>query len=151
MRLKGYCKTMEMKMKHRLTGAVMVAVLAGGIVGCAKEEPYRSSGRVMDDRMVNKRVKSALEESPVYKFPHVDATTYNGVVQLNGFVYREEQKNVAGELARSIDGVREVVNNISVVPPEQAYGGTVDTKAGTRGTGANQPPPSAQRNTSQNK
>jgi hyperosmotically inducible periplasmic protein len=132
---------MEMKIKQRLLGAVMIAALAGGVAGCAKD-PYRSSGRVIDDRMVQKRVKSALNDSPVYKFPHLDVNTYNGIVQLNGFVHREEQKAVASEVARSIDGVREVINNISIIPPEPVYGGTVDAKAGerVRGTGTNNPP-----------
>jgi hyperosmotically inducible protein len=127
---------MEKRMKQRLVSAVMVAVLAGGIVGCAKD-PYRSSGRVIDDRMVKGRVRGALNDSPVYKFPHVDVITYNGVVQLNGFVHREEQKSVAAEMARNIEGVREVINNISIIPQEPVYGGTVDPKTGIRGTGAN--------------
>ena len=66
---------MEMKMKHRLVSAVMIVVVAAGIVGCAKD-PYRSSGRVLDDRMVNNRVKDVLDDSPVYKFPHVDVNTF---------------------------------------------------------------------------
>jgi len=137
----------------------MIAALAGGIIGCAKD-PYRSSGRVLDDRMVRNRVKDALDNSPVYKFPHVDVLTYNGVVQLNGFVHREEQKTVATDMARNIDGVRDVINNISIIPQDQAYGGTVDPKTGVRGTGANtratgtsttstNNPPSTQRNPNQ--
>lgn len=129
---------MELKIKQRLVGAAMIAALAAGMAGCAKD-PYRSSGRVMDDRMVTSRVKTALNRSPVYKFPQVDVQTYNGVVQLSGFVHRDEQKAVASELARSIDGVREVINNISMVPQDPVYGGTVDPKTGVRGTGRNQP------------
>ena len=127
---------MELKMKQRFVGAAMIVALAAGIVSCAKD-PYRTSGRVIDDRMVKGRVKDALSDSPVYKFPHVDVITYNGVVQLNGFVHRDEQKAVAADLARSIEGVREVINNISIIPQQdQVYGGTVDPKAGVRGTGA---------------
>src|SRR5687767_4811684 len=129
---------MEMNMKNRLIGVGMIAVLAAGIAGCAKD-PYRSSGRVLDDRMVKSRVKSALEDSPVYKFPHVAVTTYNGTVQLNGFVHRDEQKAVAAEMARGIEGVREVINNISIIPQDAAYGGTVDPKTGVRGTGGHNP------------
>ena len=128
--------SMEMKIKQRLAGAVMIAVVAGGIAGCAND-PYRSSGRVLDDRMVNGRVKDALSDSPVYKFPQVDVKTYNGIVQLNGFVHREEQRSVAAEMARDIPGVREVINNITILPQDAIYGGTVDPKTGVRGTGAN--------------
>lgn len=129
---------MELKIKHRFAGAVIIAALAGGIMGCAND-PYRTSGRVMDDRTVKNRVKDALNDSPVYKFPHVDVITYNGVVQLNGFVHRDEQKAVAAEMARGIEGVRDVINNISIIPQDPVYGGTVDPKTGVRGTGRNQP------------
>ena len=130
---------MEMKIKQRWMSAVMIATVAGGLVACNKD-PYRSSGRVMDDRMVNRRVKGALNDSAVYKFPHVDVSTYNGIVQLNGFVHREEQKAVAAEVARNTEGVREVVNNISLIPQEPAYGGTVDPKTGIRGSATNTVP-----------
>lgn len=129
---------MELKLKKRFVGAAMIVALAAGIVSCAKD-PYRSSGRVLDDRMVKGRVKGALNDSPVYKFPHVDVTTYNGIVQLSGFVHREEQKAVAADMARQIEGVRDVINNISIIPHEPVYGGTVDPKTGVRGTGRNQP------------
>ena len=111
----------------------MVAALAVGIASCAKD-PSRTSGRVMDDHSTTSRVKSALNKSPVYKFPNVDVNTYNGVVQLSGFVHRDEQKQVAAEVARNTEGVREVINNMSLVP-QDAYGGTVDLKTGVRGTG----------------
>jgi len=132
---------MEMKIKQRVMGGLMIAALAAGLAGCAKDA-YRSTGRVMDDRMTSNRVKSALNHSPVYKFPEVDVATYNGVVQLNGFVHREEQKAVAADVARNTEGVREVINNISLVSQDPAaYGGTVDPKTGVRGSGTNQPPP----------
>ena len=42
--------------------------------------------------------------------------TYGGVVQLSGFVGTDDQKTKAAELARNVDGVREVINNISLKP-----------------------------------
>lgn len=126
---------MEIKTKNRLVGAVMIAAVAGGLIGCSND-PYRSSGRVMDDRTTKSRVKDALADSPVYKFPHVDVLTYDGIVQLNGFVHRPEQKAVATDLARNVAGVREVINNIALIPPDKAYGGTAAAKAGARGGGS---------------
>jgi hypothetical protein len=74
----------------------------------------RTSGRVIDDRNVNSKVKGALEEATVYKFEDVDVTTHNGVVQLSGWADTEEQKNTAGQIAGRIEGVNEVINNISL-------------------------------------
>jgi osmotically-inducible protein OsmY len=40
--------------------------------------------------------------------------TFKGTVQLNGFVNSRDQKNRAGDLARNVQGVREVANYITV-------------------------------------
>ena len=40
--------------------------------------------------------------------------TFKGVVQLSGFVNSRDQKNRAGDLAKKVEGIREVANNITV-------------------------------------
>jgi hypothetical protein len=47
--------------------------------------------------------------------------TFDGVVQLSGFVNSEEQKRRAEELARQVPGVVEVQNSISLKPNAGAY------------------------------
>ena len=84
-------------------------------VGCMSTAD-RTAGRQLDDRIVNSRVKDALGDSPTYKFEEVRVMTYGGVVQLSGFVNTGEQKSKAAELARTVDGVHEVINNISLKP-----------------------------------
>jgi hyperosmotically inducible protein len=44
----------------------------------------------------------------------VKVQTFKGVVQLSGFVNSRDQKNRAGDLARKVEGVKEVENNITV-------------------------------------
>jgi len=96
-------------------------VMAGGLAACVvmmgcSSTSDRTEGRQLDDRIVNSKVKDALEDSTVYKFPEVRAMTYGGVVQLSGFVDTQDQKTKAAELARKIEGVHEVINNISIKP-----------------------------------
>jgi hyperosmotically inducible protein len=93
--------------------AASVAIMA--LTGCQSTSD-RSTGRQLDDRIVNSKVKDALDDTPVYKFPEVRVMTYGGVVQLSGFVNSEEQKTKAGELARKVEGVYDVINNISLKP-----------------------------------
>ncbi|MBE0557218.1 MAG: BON domain-containing protein [Proteobacteria bacterium] len=40
--------------------------------------------------------------------------TYKGVVQLSGFVDTRDAVNKAGEIARSVEGVSSVKNNLNV-------------------------------------
>lgn len=105
-------------------------VLAAGLTGCAyysNGDPNRTTGRVIDDKNITRRVAETLENSPVYKFPQVKVATFNGVVQLSGFVVKDEQKMEAAELARRVAGVTEVINNISLAPL-----GSVDTSGRAR-------------------
>ena len=106
-----------MKKFRLFTAAVLLAALAG----CASD-PNRSVGRRLDDRNVANQISDALDDSPVYKFPHVKVTAYNGVVQLSGFVHHEQQRQAAVELARQAPGAVQVINNISVLSPEAAMG-----------------------------
>jgi len=102
------------KILKPVAGAVAaLAILA--MAGCMST-PDRSAGRVLDDKMIASKVKGALNDAKIYKFDDVKVATYKGVVQLSGFVDTEEQKQKAGEIAKRVDWVRDVVNNISLKP-----------------------------------
>jgi hyperosmotically inducible protein len=68
---------------------------------------------VVADGTLTSRVKDALDND-VYKYPDVKVSTYNGTVQLSGFVDGQAQKTKAGTLAKAVPGVKEVINNITV-------------------------------------
>jgi hyperosmotically inducible periplasmic protein len=44
----------------------------------------------------------------------VSVETFKGTVQLSGFVNSRDQKNRAGDLAKNVVAVKDVVNNITV-------------------------------------
>jgi hypothetical protein len=92
--------------------------------GCStwrQKTSERSEGRIVDDHKIASRVKSELKKEPVYKFDDVDVRTFDGVVQLSGFVNSEEQKRRAEELAKQVPGVVEVQNAISLKPNAGSY------------------------------
>jgi DNA-binding NarL/FixJ family response regulator len=88
--------------------------LVCGVTGCAGDRYTQSTGEHLDDRTTSSRVKKALDADPQYKYDGVDVKTFKATVQLSGFVNTKEQKDRAGELARAVDGVKEVENNITV-------------------------------------
>lgn len=94
--------------------ALGASLAIGGLAGCHTEG--RSAGTYIDDRMVSSKVKGALNDSPIYKYPNVDVSTFNGTVQLNGFVDSQAQKNQAAQLAQQVQGVKQLINNITVQP-----------------------------------
>jgi osmotically-inducible protein OsmY len=76
----------------------------------------RSAGRVVDDKRITADIKADLRSEPTYKFSDVDVKTFDGVVQLSGFVSSDDQKQRAGQIAQGVQGVAQVQNNILLKP-----------------------------------
>jgi hyperosmotically inducible protein len=74
----------------------------------------RTGGAVVDDAAITTKVKSALAGDPRTKAHQVNVETHEGVVQLSGFVDNAEAKSTAEQLARAVDDVKSVDNELSV-------------------------------------
>lgn len=105
-------------MRHFKTGLFGIgAALALVVTGCATQgDDNRTAGRVVDDNAITRDIESSLRSEPVYKFGDVDVKTYNGVVQLSGFVTTDEQKQRAAQIAQESPGVNQVVNALTLKP-----------------------------------
>jgi len=82
--------------------------------GCAGNKYDRSTGEYIDDKSLTMRVNHALNDNPEYKFNDVNVSVFRGTVQLSGFVNTSDQKSKAEDIAKGIQGVQKVVNNITV-------------------------------------
>lgn len=91
-----------------------VAAMAGGLTGCAGDRYTQSTGERIDDKTDSSRVRKALGADTQYKYDDVTVQTFKGVVQLSGFVNSRDQKSRAGDLAKRVEGIKEVENNITV-------------------------------------
>ena len=74
----------------------------------------RSSDQVVDDSAITAKVKSALAGDPRTKAHQINIETHDGVVQLSGFVDNSEAKSTGEELARAVDDVKSVDNELDV-------------------------------------
>jgi len=92
-------------------GALPLAVLT---TGCAGDRYHQSTGEEIDDTGISSRVKSALSNDAEYKYEGVEVKTFKGTVQLSGFVDTSVQKSRAGDLAKGVQGVKDLQNNITV-------------------------------------
>jgi hyperosmotically inducible protein len=93
-----------------LTGATAMVSLCG----CAGNRYEQSTGEHIDDKATSMRVKRALEDDSQYRYPDVQVQTFKGTTQLSGFVNTGDQKSRAAEIAKNVEGVKDVENNISV-------------------------------------
>ncbi|HZF01876.1 MAG TPA: BON domain-containing protein [Methylomirabilota bacterium] len=82
--------------------------------GCAGDKYNRSTGQYIDDKSLTMRVKDALHDNPEYKYGDVNVDVFRGTVQLSGFVNTSDQKSKAKDIAKQVQGVNDVVNNITV-------------------------------------
>src|ERR1700733_14929726 len=95
---------------------LLTAGAVTGVTGCAGNKYDRSTGQYIDDKSLTSRVRSALNDNPEYKFDDVNVDVFRGTVQLSGFVNTSDQKTKAGEIAKQVQGVQDVQNNITVKP-----------------------------------
>jgi hyperosmotically inducible periplasmic protein len=84
------------------------------MTGCAGDRYHQSTGEAIDDKGISMRVKSALSNDAQYKYDGVEVTTFKGTVQLSGFVDTSAQKSRAADLAKGVEGVKDLENNITV-------------------------------------
>lgn len=68
----------------------------------------------MEDSRITVAVQMKLTGDRNSNFARVDVETDHGVVTLRGVVYSDEDKRRAAELARRIDGVARVDNNLQI-------------------------------------
>lgn len=86
--------------------------LAGG---CATHDAvHETTGEEVNDAMITSHVSAALQAASDQKFSDVQVNTLKGSVQLSGFVASGHARDQAFQVAERVDGVKDVINNISV-------------------------------------
>lgn len=105
-----------MKTSVRSLAALLVlgSSMAFYSAGCAGSPTRRSTGEMVDDATLTTKVKTAFAQDPGVKAIDVKVDTFKGTVQLNGFVNTAEEKARAEQIARSVQGVVNVQNNVTV-------------------------------------
>ena len=83
------------------------------LVGC-QAMTGKTAGQNVDDAALTASVKSTLVADKAVNLTRIDVDTNNGVVSLNGVVDSAQQKARAEELARRVDGVRGINNNLQI-------------------------------------
>jgi osmotically-inducible protein OsmY len=81
-------------------------------IGCASASTQESTGEYIDDTTITTKVKAAIFNEPSLNVAQISVKTYKGVVQLSGFVNSRADISTAGSVARSVNGVVSVDNDI---------------------------------------
>jgi hyperosmotically inducible protein len=104
-----------MKKRTVLIPFLLVLMLIATFMSCASTAKCaESTGKYVDDSVITTKVKSLLAEDDFLKSFKISVKTYKGTVQLSGSVNSQEAVDKAGEIARSVKGVKSVKNHLKV-------------------------------------
>lgn len=107
-------KTYKKMIHSACLAACLLTVFASFSSGCAGTTTKASTGEFIDDSVITTKVKAALIKDDTTPGGAIKVETFKGVVQLSGFVDTQLQRARAAEISRGIEGVQDVVNNITV-------------------------------------
>ena len=103
-----------MKKRNRFIRFFVLLMLIATFAACASTPKQESTGEYIDDSVITTKVKSLLVADDFLKSFRISVETYKGIVQLSGFVISEKAVDKAGEIARSVKGVKSVKNDLIV-------------------------------------
>jgi osmotically-inducible protein OsmY len=100
-----------------LNGCAAAAV-TGIATTAAVATDRRTTGTIVEDRSISLKVRRAiLREKELNRQSHINITTYNLNVLLTGETPTEEFRNRLGELARNVEKVKQVFNEVTIAAP----------------------------------
>jgi osmotically-inducible protein OsmY len=98
----------------QIISALFITLAVLFSTGCASTPTQASLGEAIDDTVITTRVKAAFIDDPTLKALEINVETFKGIVQLSGFVATRAEINQASSVARQIDGVTSVRNDILI-------------------------------------
>ncbi len=113
-------------MKSRILMMIVAVVATASMAACSATRTTRSTGETVDDASVTAKVKTALARDSSTSAYRIEVETFRGEVQLNGFVETADMKSSATRVAKSVNGVKTVSNNLQIKPGERSAGEVVD-------------------------
>jgi osmotically-inducible protein OsmY len=99
---------------HRTLKLLVCIGLLTTFLGCAATQKHESTGQYVDDSVITTKVKTAIFDETTLKTLQINVKTYQGVVQLSGFVDSAQSVIKAGEVARRVEDVKKVENDLVV-------------------------------------
>ena len=96
--------------------AAAIALTLVTVTGCAVTRGQQTAGAYIDDSAITASVKTRMLDDARVAGTSITVETLNGTVMLSGFAKSQAEKAAAESIARNVDGVRSVKNEISVRP-----------------------------------
>ena len=96
--------------------AAITAIVLLTATGCAVTRGQETVGAYVDDTGITTLVKARFVENKQVDASSIRVETLNGTVMLSGFAKNTVERNTAESIARGVNGVKSVKNEIAVRP-----------------------------------
>ena len=103
-----------MKKRNIVIPFLVLLMLIATFAACAATRTQESTGEYVDDSVITNKVKALLAEDDFLKSFQISVESFKGTVQLSGFVNSQQAVDKAGEITRSVKGVKSIKNNLIV-------------------------------------
>jgi hyperosmotically inducible protein len=97
-----------------MSGCTAALVGGGAAGGYAAGTDERTLDRMMDDSTITSHIKNEMIKDETVKARKIDVDTVRGHVTLTGVVETKAESRRAMEIARSVNGVKSVKNNLQI-------------------------------------
>lgn len=115
-------------MAFSLQGCIFVAGAAAGAAAIAMVYDHRSIQNTLQDTSIaNKIVSNLSAYKELWKESHIGVSVFNHIVLLTGETPKNEWKQLASEISKSVDGVDKVYNQITIEGPTSTLTRTSDS------------------------
>lgn len=96
--------------------AAMTAIVMLTTSGCAVHRGQETVGAYIDDTTITTQIKARFAEDKQVDATSIRVETLNGTVMLSGFAKSSTERNTAESIARRVNGVKLVKNEIAIRP-----------------------------------
>lgn len=103
-----------MKQVSKSISIIFLSLLFASTVGCESTPKKATTSEYIDDSYLTTKVKAAILRDPTLKSSEINVETYQGAVQLSGFVGSRSDITRAVEVTRTVRGVKGVRNDIQL-------------------------------------
>jgi len=103
-----------MQTRNIVIRCFLVLVLIVSASACASTSKQEGTGDYIDDSVITTKIKSQLATDDFLKSFQISVESRKGIAQLSGFVDSQKAVDRAGQIARGVDGVKSVRNDLIV-------------------------------------
>ena len=93
---------------------MLLAIMCTVAIGCAGSPTQESTEEYFSDSWITTKVKTALANDSIVRSGEVNVETFKGEVQLSGFVSSKASMDQAVVVARNVQGVTSVKNDMRI-------------------------------------